>query len=409
MFDDIDSISILIALVTGLAMLALIALAVLFARYRKRNQVVVMLIQELASVNDAANPTTRLTARPPRSFTPDNFDAVIASEGRSEAVQLLLDLCQDWAFASPITDAKWSFFKSCVVPLSVWDEPIHFELLKAAAESCRGPLNDALRGIIRGLAGDGGDGEWLCSALSSINPRKSVAQAAGPWFPACFAAPVEARDENVRDAFDVNVLPDSLRFLASNEYDAFGDALVAALPPSAFREGEAKDERRKSIAAMSAARSDGQHRLMVRYSREKCVKQVQRMKAKVQAAQERGEAPRPRVSTIGDSLRASVCATDAAGMRSAWEHLAAASNTGWKVVRMKNKAGPPSLIKATWRKRTNTPCSLDCAASSWRPRGMWTLATTTSSRLACTPTCFLKESSATSWLRFKCTCTASSR
>ena len=43
MFDDIDSASIIIALVTGLAMLALIALSVLFARYHKRNQVVAVL------------------------------------------------------------------------------------------------------------------------------------------------------------------------------------------------------------------------------------------------------------------------------------------------------------------------------------------------------------------------------
>ena len=413
-FKNVDGFTVIIAIVTGIAMSALIWLSVMFARYRRRNHVIVVLTHELASVNALANPTTRLTARPPRSFTPDNFDAVVASEGRSEAVQLLLDLCQYWAFASPITDTKWAYFKSCVVPLSIWDEPEQFERLKAAAESCRGPLNDALRGIIRGLAGDGNDGEWLCSALPSINPRKSVAQVAGPWFPACFAVPVEAHDEKVRDAFDVNVLPDSLRFLASHEYGAFGDALVAALPPSAFREGEAKDERRRSITAMSAARSDDQQqqRLMVRYSRAKCVKQVQRMKAKVRAAQERGEAPRPRVCTIGDSLRASVCAADAAGMRSAWEHLAAGS-TPWKVVRLKNKAGVPLLRKSAALACTDSLLALFrlCRLrSSWRPRGMWMLVvTTTSNRLACTPTCFSKETSAASWLRFKCICSASSR
>ena len=43
MFDNVKPLSILVALVTGLAMLALIALSVLFARYRKRNQVVDML------------------------------------------------------------------------------------------------------------------------------------------------------------------------------------------------------------------------------------------------------------------------------------------------------------------------------------------------------------------------------
>ena len=43
MFDNVDPFLILVSLVTGLAMLALIALSVLFARYSKRNKVVVML------------------------------------------------------------------------------------------------------------------------------------------------------------------------------------------------------------------------------------------------------------------------------------------------------------------------------------------------------------------------------
>ena len=340
MLDDVDSSSIIIALVTGVAMLALIALSVLFARYRKRNKVVVLLAQALTDIEATANPKSRLTARPPLSFTSENFDAVIASEGRIEAAQLLLDLCHDWAFASPITEAKWTFFTSCVVPLEIWDEGRNFDLLKATAGSCRAPLNDALREIIRGLAGDGGDGEWLCAGLASIDPGKSVAQAAGPsWFPARFTYPVQDCDQQVCDAYDANVLPNALRLHAGHTFELFGDALNIALPSTAFREGETKGKRRKSIAVMATfAESSGKDQpLMVRYDRDKCVKQVKRMKAKVVAAQKSGKASRPCVSTIGDSLRASVCATNAAGMRSAWEHLAAPS-APWTVVRLKNKA-----------------------------------------------------------------------
>ena len=51
LFDDVDPLSILVAIVTGMAMLALIALSVLFARYRKRNAKV----QSLESGIELAN------------------------------------------------------------------------------------------------------------------------------------------------------------------------------------------------------------------------------------------------------------------------------------------------------------------------------------------------------------------
>ena len=55
LFDNVDPLSLLAAVVTGMAMLALIALSVLFARYRKRNQVVATLgdLVELANKEKA--------------------------------------------------------------------------------------------------------------------------------------------------------------------------------------------------------------------------------------------------------------------------------------------------------------------------------------------------------------------
>ena len=51
LFANVDPFLILVSLVTGLAMLALIALSVLFARYSKRNKVVVMLEGGIAFAN----------------------------------------------------------------------------------------------------------------------------------------------------------------------------------------------------------------------------------------------------------------------------------------------------------------------------------------------------------------------
>ena len=55
MFDNVNLLSIIVALVTGLAMLALIALSVLFARYRKRNKVVVALTKQAKDAKKEAD------------------------------------------------------------------------------------------------------------------------------------------------------------------------------------------------------------------------------------------------------------------------------------------------------------------------------------------------------------------
>ena len=52
-------------------------------------------------------------------------------------------------------------------------------------------------------------------------------------------------------------------------------------------------------------------------------------------AEAKGVASWPRTATIGDSLRASIVASDAAGLRSAWEHVR--DSKMWRVIRMKNK------------------------------------------------------------------------
>ena len=54
MFKNVDSLAILTAIVTGIAMAALIWLSVMFARHRKRNKVVVMLSHGMKAAQQAA-------------------------------------------------------------------------------------------------------------------------------------------------------------------------------------------------------------------------------------------------------------------------------------------------------------------------------------------------------------------
>ena len=83
--------------------------------------------------------------------------------------------------------------------------------------------------------------------------------------------------------------------------------------------------------------------LWVRCIRRKCVKGVPRMSAKVTDAQDAAAAGKksakgtawPFTATLGDVLRASVTAPDAAGVRAAWEGIKASDR--WQVVRLKNK------------------------------------------------------------------------
>ena len=80
--------------------------------------------------------------------------------------------------------------------------------------------------------------------------------------------------------------------------------------------------------------------LQIRCVRHKCVKGVARMTAKVKDAQADAAANKsvdvwPFTATIGDALRASVTAPDAAGIRRAWNCIR--DSEAWTVIRLKNK------------------------------------------------------------------------
>jgi len=118
-----------------------------------------------------------------------------------------------------------------------------------------------------------------------------------------------------------------VRCLADASFDAFRAAVQAALPPGTWLEPDDPDD--DSEGPPPGA-------LQIRCVRRKCVKSVKRMTAKVEEAQ--GKADKsgdvwPFTATIGDALRASVTAPDAAGIRRAWDCI----RENMHVIRLKNK------------------------------------------------------------------------
>ena len=108
----------------------------------------------------------------------------------------------------------------------------------------------------------------------------------GSWIADAFFAAVEGASEEGKALYDQLAGPMALKYIASTQFDAFGDALLASLPDGSFLEPpeeaaenskdeaddtfhvptEASRKRRKSITSML-----GSGHLMVRYSRDKQV------------------------------------------------------------------------------------------------------------------------------------------
>jgi hypothetical protein len=131
--------------------------------------------------------------------------------------------------------------------------------------------------------------------------------------------------------FDTTVLPSALHWLAGASFDGFRDALRGALPSGAWFEPDGAD----SVAAASGEPAAGE--LQVRCVRRKCVKRVARMAVKVEEYRKElaDSGAWPFAANIGDALRASVIAPDAAGIRRAWECIR--DSDAWTVVRLNNK------------------------------------------------------------------------
>ena len=134
------------------------------------------------------------------------------------------------------------------------------------------------------------------------------------------------------------MLPSAVRCLASSSFDAFRAALRDALPPGTWVEPDDGD-------AAGASMTPGDAALRVRCLRRKSIKAVPRLRAKVIAAQvaaaakagtaAEGGAAWPFTATVGDVLRASVSAVDAAGVRRAWACLE--RSEALQVFKLKNK------------------------------------------------------------------------
>lgn len=128
------------------------------------------------------------------------------------------------------------------------------------------------------IFGDGGDGEWVCGELGHTRMGMDVATAAGaPWFPEHFLHASVPYAQARRDKFDRVVHPVMLSFHADAVFELFGKALASTFAPHGFFEdSDSRKGRRKSLTRLSAwGASDAP--LMIRYTREKCVKDPKRM------------------------------------------------------------------------------------------------------------------------------------
>ena len=135
------------------------------------------------------------------------------------------------------------------------------------------------------------------------------------------------------------MLPSAVRCLADCSFDAFRAVLRDALPPGTWVEPDDGED------AAGARARPGDVALRVRCLRRKSIKAVPRLRAKVIAAQvaaaakagtaAEGSASWPFTATVGDVLRASVSAVDAAGVRRAWACLE--RSEALQVFKLKNK------------------------------------------------------------------------
>jgi len=123
-FENVDPVPVLVALVTGLAMLALISLSVLFSRYRKRNVVVVSL---QSSIKNASR---------------DRLEMEASNQARDLE---LADLKRSLAKAQQMVVKAMESEESMLKPFS-----ITFSELDLGASLGEGAFGTVLKGVLRG-------------------------------------------------------------------------------------------------------------------------------------------------------------------------------------------------------------------------------------------------------------------
>ena len=284
-----------------------------------------------------------LRARPPRDFTEAQFMKKYTRNANAAEVleEALFAMLAEWGFAPPIDEDKWAYLRQCVFGLAAfWGEtPRRLARARELARACRGKLDRAIRRVVLDeIATDetnAGVGAWLCREGGLDERRGDIATAGGAfsasttkcWINENF---LKTADELPRDAkwsFDANVLPHMVACLAQTSLPGFRDALVRALP-NAFVEPDPglHGERVRAPEGVLRVRcARGLH----------AVKEVEAIRANVvrkHKAAARGAWPF--TATIGDALRASVVAPDAAGVQAAFHALNASDE--WKVFRVSN-------------------------------------------------------------------------
>ena len=292
-----------------------------------------MAIFDYLERREQTDPIRALAVRPmPRAFTAESFESAWQEgdeEKRAGLLSALLTMCEEVAFLPPVTEEKWRFLEAHVFPLRcVWDAPARFAKLQDAARRSSELLENECRALLASLANDSSHGRWVCFELEPV--AGDIASAGGRakdgrcWLdPALLAAAAVVPEADLQQ-FDADVLPPMMRQLASSSFDAFDGAV-------------------RAVAAAAAGAAGGGGGVTVECARAFSVKAVKRMTAKVHEsyaeAVDAGEGATaalfPVAARLGDGLRASIAAADAAGVRAAWEALLA--SPAFELVRLKNK------------------------------------------------------------------------
>jgi ABC-type branched-subunit amino acid transport system substrate-binding protein len=282
---------------------------------------------------------------------------------RDKLEKELLALLEGWGFRDT-GEAKFDYLTRNVFSLKeVWSDDARFSKMKKLAAKEKLKVEEKFTQIVIEMASDESAGAYICNDLEPMKgnmrrPRASLdvdgggcENASECWLPKTWMQAAEATPEEDRNKFEHDVLVHSLKHLATCSFAGFRDALARALPEDAWLEpGDDEDEGGGGGGKEDGATSDtppppmplrirqisskvAKQRMKIRCIRKKSIKNVKRMAAKVRSYQESHEGHWPYVANIGDALRASVTAQDAAGLRAAWECIAGS----FEVFKLKNK------------------------------------------------------------------------
>jgi hypothetical protein len=273
-----------------------------------------------------------LRARPPLPFPKSEFVVLWRHcQQKFKEDRLIEELLNATEFCLTKPSKYWSYLEECIFPLPIFEDVETFSRLQDIAESGQYQFQRQIEPIVMQLMKEDEDktGGKIFNANAKIQRVGSLASITRDVRMPLLELPVTkdlvqmCSDEAFKRYVDETVLAGLLVTCAERAFDNFKEALRDALPR----------------ATMEKKHSEGVGKIRVRCRRDKSVKSMPRLRAKVEEyamkAQKRGTANDefPFSAKIGDVLRASVTVENAEDMVYVWEQL----KKKFVVVRMKNK------------------------------------------------------------------------